>query len=258
MQRFFLVGCPRSGTTIFQSLLAAHPEINTFPETKIFQYTLWDGFRHKLPERLQRFFYFKIMRPELLEPFRECQTTEETIIWFIGVLDGLTIENEKNIWVEKTPEHIFFIPEIQRYVPDARFIHITRNGLDTIASLWEATHMTENQPWGGQWTLNHCIQRWKDSIKITEKYAENKNHLIVKYERLISHKVEVLTECCNFVGIGYSPVMLTDYRFQALNLGGGMPWHQGIDRDIEAPAIPKYKKVFQQQEIEYILDKIQE
>jgi hypothetical protein len=31
--RLFLVGCPRSGTTLLQSLLAAHPQIASFPES---------------------------------------------------------------------------------------------------------------------------------------------------------------------------------------------------------------------------------
>ncbi|NJL55543.1 sulfotransferase [bacterium] len=30
----FLVGCPRSGTTLLQSMLASHPQIASFPETK--------------------------------------------------------------------------------------------------------------------------------------------------------------------------------------------------------------------------------
>ncbi|MGL4503377.1 MAG: sulfotransferase family protein, partial [Planktothrix sp.] len=35
--RIFLVGCPRSGTTLLQSLLAAHPQIASFPESHFFQ-----------------------------------------------------------------------------------------------------------------------------------------------------------------------------------------------------------------------------
>src|SRR5271167_4804558 len=34
--RLFVVGCPRSGTTLLQSLLAAHPSVHSFPETAVF------------------------------------------------------------------------------------------------------------------------------------------------------------------------------------------------------------------------------
>ena len=39
-QRIFLVGCPRSGTTLLQSLLAAHPDITSFPESHFFRHLI--------------------------------------------------------------------------------------------------------------------------------------------------------------------------------------------------------------------------
>ena len=35
-ERVFIVGVPRSGTTLIQSLLASHPQIETFPESHFF------------------------------------------------------------------------------------------------------------------------------------------------------------------------------------------------------------------------------
>ena len=34
--RAFLIGCPRSGTTLLQSLLFSHPDVISFPETFFF------------------------------------------------------------------------------------------------------------------------------------------------------------------------------------------------------------------------------
>ena len=67
MKRIFLVGAPRSGTTILQSLLAAHPKITSFPETKFFQYLWSDRLKSKLPDRLYEFFYDEIARPDLYD-----------------------------------------------------------------------------------------------------------------------------------------------------------------------------------------------
>ncbi len=36
MQRIFIVGCPRSGTTLLQSVLAAHHDVFSLPETAFF------------------------------------------------------------------------------------------------------------------------------------------------------------------------------------------------------------------------------
>ena len=139
MKRIFLVGAPRSGTTILQSLLAAHPEVISFPESKFFHYLLYDQFAGKWPSRMEAFFKDEIKRPELLKDFDDSQTVETKANWFVGVLDGLAAEQNKSIWLEKTPEHIYFIDDIERFLPDAKFIHILRNGMDTIASMYEAT-----------------------------------------------------------------------------------------------------------------------
>lgn len=258
MQRIFLVGCPRSGTTIVQSLLAAHSKIITFPETKIFQYTLWDSFKDKLPERLSQFFNNEIQRPKILEEFNGSKGTATTIRWFLKVLDELALEKNKHIWLEKTPEHIFFIRDISLFVPDAKFIHVTRNGLDTIASMYEATRMPQNELWGGSWSLNYCIERWKACNWITKAHNKNPQHLIVKYEDLLSDKISVLKACCKFIGIQYDAAMLEGYKSEALKLGLNMPWHDRIEREIKAPATPKYKQTLKQSEIDYILQALKE
>lgn len=252
MQRIFLVGCPRSGTTIFQSLLAAHPLIASFPETKIFHYTLWGEFTDKLPERLTHFFNNEIQRPELLETFDKNNSLDTIIKWFLNILDELALEENKSTWIEKTPEHIFFIQDISLYIPDAKFIHITRNGLDTIASMYEATRMSQNELWGGEWSLDYCIRRWRSCNSITQSHANNPQHLVVKYEDLLADKIAILKTCCKFIGIEYDDAVLTNYKSEALKLGLNMSWHDGIDREIEAPAIPKHKRIFQQHEIDYI------
>jgi hypothetical protein len=37
MKRVFIVGCPRSGTTLVQALLARYPGVHSFPETRFFE-----------------------------------------------------------------------------------------------------------------------------------------------------------------------------------------------------------------------------
>lgn len=255
MQRIFLVGCPRSGTTILQSLLAAHPEVISFPESKFFHYLLYDKFAEKLPNRLEVFLKDEIKRPEFLASFDRAQNTETQASWFVGVLDSLAAEQNKSIWLEKTPEHIYFIEDIQRFLPDVKFIHILRNGMDAIASMYEATRSFHDL-WGGAWDLNHCIERWEYAILTSHKYVDKSNHILVKYEQLLDDKVKVLTEICKFVGIEYEAAMLDHYKEKAANLSLNLPWHKGIDRDIASTKSHKYHRLFNQDEIAGILDKI--
>ncbi|MEG4799255.1 sulfotransferase [Microcoleus sp. ARI1-B5] len=255
MQRIFLVGSPRSGTTILQSLLAAHPEVISFPESKFFHYLLYDKFAGKLPSRMEAFFKDEINRPELLQGFDDSQSVETKVSWFVRVLDGLAAEQNKSIWLEKTPEHIYFIPDIERFLPEAKFIHILRNSMDCIASMYEATRKF-NDLWGGVWDLDHCIERWQDAVLTSHKYVNKSHHILVKYEELLDDKIKTLGEICNFLGIEYDGAMLDNYKQQAANLSLNLPWHQGIDRDIASTKSHKYHGLFKKDEIVYILDKI--
>ncbi|MEG4008426.1 sulfotransferase [Microcoleus sp. Pol11C1] len=256
MKRIFLVGAPRSGTTILQSLLAAHPEVISFPESKFFHYLLYDQFAGKLPGRMEAFFKDEIKRHELLQDFDDSQTLEAKASWFVRVLDGLAAEQKKSIWLEKTPEHIYFIDDIERFLPDAKFIHILRNGMDTIASMYEATR-SFNELWGAGWDLNHCIDRWEHAMLTSHKYINKSNHILVKYEELLDNKTLILGEICNFMGIEYDGTMLVNYQEKAANLSLNLPWHKGIERDVKSSNVHKYHKIFTRNEIRYILDKIQ-
>ncbi len=209
-----------------------------------------------MPSRLETFFRDEINRPEFLHDFDNSQTDENKAAWFIRILDGLAVEENKSIWLEKTPEHIYFIEDIQRLVPDAKFIHILRNGMDTIASLYEATRTFSNL-WGGVWDLEHCIERWKDAVLISHKYVNESRHMFVKYEELIDNKNLVLAGICDFIGIEYDAAMLINYKKNAANLSLNLPWHQGITRDVQSTKIHKYHENFNRNQIQSILTQIQ-
>lgn len=253
MNQVFIVGCPRSGTTLLQSLLAAHPDITSFPETQFFLHLWGEDLRRTLHEKLAVFFNEDIHRPEFMEGWQPVQSVTDRVKWFVSVLDELAAENGNNIWLEKSPQHLFFIADILAHLPEAKFIHITRNPLDTIASLYLATRipLSQHHGWGEPWNLEKCVTMWKQSDYATKTYANNPQHLIVNYEQLTENPPEILTKCCEFIGVEYCPAMLEDYKSEALRLSLGMPWHNGIDRGI-MPAKSNYQNVFQPWEIDYI------
>jgi hypothetical protein len=256
MKRIFLVGAPRSGTTILQSLLAAHPEITSFPETKFFQYLWSNRLKSRLPDRLHEFFHKEICRPDLCNESEiyKGSSTSDRIKWFVEVLDRLTLEDGNNIWLEKTPEHVYFIQDILNYLPNAKFIHLVRNPLDVVASMRKATSdPSNNAVWGGKWSLQFCTERWKSSASVNNYFRNDSQHLLVRYEDLLEDKVKILSQCCDFADVDYAPEMLQNYQVQAIVLGLGHPWHKDIDREIEPAIGAKYKKFFTEDEIRYIL-----
>ncbi|MEZ4485092.1 MAG: sulfotransferase [Syntrophotaleaceae bacterium] len=98
---------------------------------------------------------------------------------FLAVLDALAIEKGKSIWVEKTPLHLHFIEEIEARIHDAKFIHIVRNGLDAISSLYVITNLDPknwfkfNQKGGEDLILKNVFYAGKKTWRSPDSSAGN-------------------------------------------------------------------------------------
>lgn len=158
----FVVGCPRSGTTWIQLLLARHPLVATAPETQIFAYYLdwfrkqweWeqegpDGRRHG-PAGLSRLL-------SAAEFDELCRGPAEF------VLERIHRRNPgARVIVEKSPRHALRAAWIARLLPDARFLHLIRDPRDTAASLLAAgagwASWAPRNPTGAATLWRECVE----------------------------------------------------------------------------------------------------
>jgi hypothetical protein len=111
----FLVGSPRSGTTAVAAALARHPEIAHFYEP----YFLW--------ERWLRSHDDDHIDPETVTSTAANRIREE--------YDVFARKSSARVVVDKTPENAFRIEAIRRVFPEARFLHLVRDGRDVTASI---------------------------------------------------------------------------------------------------------------------------
>ncbi|MEL7035898.1 MAG: sulfotransferase [Cyanobacteria bacterium J06592_8] len=266
----FLVGCPRSGTTLLQSLLAAHPEIASLPESKFFQYAI-PSIRYPKPNphslryqlgmisdilqpRLIEFFHDEINRPDLLSYFPKIPLIRLYSLQFIKIMNMIAEEQGKSVWLEKTPEHLYFLKEIEQLVPKVNIIHIIRNGADVIASLYEVTHKYPDK-WDKAWDIDRCIERWKYSVEVSRRYWQKENHLVVKYETLVRSPEETLEALCEFIGLNYAQDMIENYAKASQKL----TFEQGgrtVKFEIKTPHPKKFDTIFDESQRQYITEKI--
>jgi hypothetical protein len=218
--RVFVVGCSRSGTTLLQSFLAAHPAVLSFPETAVFGRLLRgdaeaEGALNTAHQRT-RLAYRRVCklldrlgRRELedLLPIRS-KSAEELARGFIAVLDRLALDRGKAWWVEKTPENIRYVPDIGRLVPGARFINILRDGRETVASLYGLAVEYPDKFWTKFLDLDLAIEHWNVSLRHTRELVGVPEVMLVRYERLLAETEAVLREICAFTGLPFSREML--------------------------------------------------
>ena len=258
--RIFIVGCPRSGTTLLQSLMSAHPLVFSFPESHFFPNVLSGnrmgrvlGIASKKAEKATASFIKMLSIDDLHDhsPVKAILVKSYTDA-FVNILDRAAIEKGKKYWIEKTPQHLHYIKPIKRYIRDPKFIHIIRNGEDVVASLYEVTHKYP-EIWGGPRTIDQCLERWIEDIGITRKYISRPNHKIIKYEELVSNPNEIIRKTCEFIEIEFNGQMINSYHTETNELIlKDEDWKQKVKEPIENKNGKKFLYTFNGKERAYI------
>lgn len=212
--RVFIVGCPRSGTTLLQTVVGAHPSLCTFPETHFFARTM------------PRFQHSRLVRPESLRattylaragiPFEVPNrfglpqlSVEKWVRSFTQSLDNVAIAQGHVGWLEKSPENVSQIKHIEAFVPDATFIHILRNGLPVAKSMLKAAE-TNPAIWRGihknaYTTLQQCAQRWIRDVTISLDHSGKSKHILIRYDDLVSETDTVARALYTWLGLAIDP-----------------------------------------------------
>jgi hypothetical protein len=265
IQRVFIVGCERSGTTLLQALLGANSQIVTFPESHFYD-KLFGGRRWRLILGLAS----RKARPRLKKYLSElgCEqmeiglsrlalTNRQFSQSFIRLLDTITLKQGKSIWVEKTPGHLYFIDQIEKLVKGANFIHIIRNGPDNVASLYEIGLKYADEWRSNYKSIDMCIRRWIKAVNLSKGYSSKDNHILIRYENLIAEPKVVLEKLCNFIGVPFEEKMLSDYPSVAAQvILDKEPWKATTGRPIGAEKNRKFMDLFNDDQRKYILDNI--
>lgn len=214
----FILGVPRSGTTLLRTILDGHPAIAAGPETP------WLG-GHQ-PRSLMAL--WGALREE---GWGYCQSynmpldvpTEAARAFMNILMDRYCQSRGKSRWAEKTPDNALYVPFLRELFPDARFIYLIRDGLDTAMSTSVvAPHrkgisafLEQNLGFGPG--VPHVVNtpfaavlRWKHWNNLIRAGLANHTHHKLSYERLVTEPTATIRELLDFVGEPFEPAML-DY-----------------------------------------------
>lgn len=236
-RRIFLVGCPRSGTTLLQRCIAAHPSVVSFPETDFFAKAIGrHGFlrsalgRIKPTRRLAAFRYLSevLQDPGIVEQGEGSTSLQETIDRFVEVLDSRA--NGCSVWLEKTPKHFRYVEEIEKRVPDARFIHLVRDGRDVVASVLDLSSRYSGFERDG--SLEAAINLWNEAVRTALRCRHKNHHVVISYEKFIKDPENILRGLCRFLGIDYVPEMITSTNTKNIVLDKE-PWKSDVQQEIQ-------------------------
>ena len=201
--RVFVVGCPRSGTTLLQSFLAAHPAVHSFPETHFFYRLPADPDAPVGPDLLADLPQVAgfLGRPDTAWPPQP--TVRAAVATFLATADAAATAHGATAWVEKTPADLYAVDLIEALVPGARFVHILRDGADVVTSL-----CTNAAGWGSSYTVDQALDTWSECVAISESHRGRPGHHLVGYADLAQRPEPTLRAVCAAVGLSYDPAMV--------------------------------------------------
>jgi hypothetical protein len=239
-KRVLLLGCPRSGTTILQSILASHPDIISLPETHFFPSIVHQfSFLRKLGivprSSILKLNYLSSKLKTNKPKFRFYFTRKAITNCFISTLDKYASDNSCKFWLEKTPQNIFFLPLIKelddKLSLNLKYIHIERNPEDVISSIHYASCKYPSS-WGYR-NIDDAINLFKKSHLMNNKYRENKNHFFCKYDELIKNVESVTSEIQRFISIRTVNNLHVNCGLQHNHITNlHEPWKDGIKKGL--------------------------
>lgn len=214
---FFIVGIGRSGTTLLRLMFHSHPNISIPYESHFITdyYQKLDDYGDLNIDDNLRKLLSDIFDEELLKQWDHEFTVDDLIpkieqrelgSVFRAIYSDYTKAKGKDRWGDKS-DYLDRMHIINELFPDAKFIHIIRDGRDVANSVlklpWGPKDIIQAAEW---WHIHLVLGRRMGAMLGKSRYTE------VTYENLVSDTEHELTRLCEFIGVDYSEEMLSYYK----------------------------------------------
>lgn len=258
---FYIVGCPRSGTTLLQCILGAHSQITVLPELAYFATMYmnrrwWQRLLH-MPSTYFASFYnhFLELTNSSSPPIKPIFNFQYAKL-YLKALDNIARAQNKAAWLDKTPGYVLYTDIIERYVPAAKFVHILRNGPDNVASIYDVTLKYPLDP-AWDWSLQGAIRYWIQCAKASLSCVGKSNHCIVGYTDLVEDTEATIRHICDFLQVPFEPSMLNNYTNTAERVVEPFEkWKTNVREPIKNRNGEKFQKLFSPELQQQILERL--
>ncbi len=253
----FVMGAPRSGTTLLRYCLNAHSNVYISPETHYFPRIF--GKRRLIGS------FFGSINPSVLvdrifhtsgDPsLASLDNQKEALIkslseqppghtsLFAHIMRYFATHHRADRYGEKTPNHFLYIPLILSWFPHASLLFMQRDPKLVVASY------LHNKPDHTYDTRKQALHRISALLKIAKLMRNRYNHrlLTVPYHQLTHQPGKVLKRVCSYVNIPYQKEMLEPGVTNS-SYGNEPGFHTGSEYSIEPQNRDKWTRVLSARE----------
>lgn len=246
----FVVGAPRSGTTLLAAMLGSHSRIACGPETQFFhklnasdlrlavQDPAWpekavDLITSLTLSRQKVYELFNLSRKEITSFLSMCKPSIRVM------LEALTAahaeKSGKKRWAEKTPNHLLHLDRIRREFPLSPIIRIVRDPRDSAVSM-------RKLPWTSDSMIANCYV-WDEWFQRSRTFFEcDDQALTLRYEDLVLNPERELRNICEFVREPFENGLLNTVCSGIAVSSPKEPWKSDVSRPLDRSKVFAWKK----------------
>ncbi|GAA3168888.1 sulfotransferase [Planomonospora alba] len=253
----FVIGCPRSGTTMLQLMLHSHARIAVPPETRFVvpgyyrRFSFGDLRQEANRRRLGRWIAggkdtkFKELKLDADRFVEDVVAGPPTLGSAFGIaFRSYAARYGKPRWGDKRPSYYHHVDMLLRLFPDAQFVHLIRDGRDCVASLKEMPWYTKD--------VFHAVNNWAEAIDFGRRHARRLpagSYYELRYENLTADPETELSKLCAYLGEDYDPAMTEPYHVARMAIPQHKVWHGNTHGEVTTARSGSWRKRLEPWEI---------
>ena len=226
----FLIGFPRSGTTLLDTILRSHPSIDVLEEKPIVEKWLSninDNFNDNLD-------YLNLIEQKNMKKIQN--------LYFDLRNKNLDNFNYNKTYIDKMPLNIVYVGEIVKIFPKAKFLFALRNPCDCVLSCFMQSFEI-NDAMSNFFNLKDASNLYSSIMSLWEIFMKklSLNFHIIKYENLINNFEDSVKKTLKFVDMDWSDDVLNFYKTAETGRMINTPSYDQVNKPIYKTSIEKWK-----------------